>query len=125
MTQIKNLLIEVCKTVVTDESMKKEFKTTLNLIEHQIQTEATKQVPIIINENDKEQYKSNEKSNLNETNKTKENEIGNTSDKRSSITKTKRCRPTSASSYTSEHKHLWQWGKLEIKNRKVESKFNE
>ena len=38
---MKNLLKEVCKTVVTDEFMKKEVEKTLNLIEHQTPKEIT------------------------------------------------------------------------------------
>ena len=39
MIEMKNLLKEVCKTVVTDESMKEKVEKTLNLIENQIPKE--------------------------------------------------------------------------------------
>ena len=52
MTEIKNLLKEVCKTVITDESMKKEVEKTLNLIEHQTPKEITVQPSIITHGND-------------------------------------------------------------------------
>ena len=60
MTEMINLIKEIYKTVVTDESMKKEIEKTLNLIEHQIPKEVIVQPLIIIYGNDIEQDKNKE-----------------------------------------------------------------
>jgi len=101
-SEMKHLLNEICKTIVTDESKKKEFENALSNIEEQTATTEPIQLSkdVAVNNEKKE-------NNIKENKKLEGKERPKKNEREYNINKKQCRRPISANSYTGPHKHFW------------------